>query len=296
MKKTFSSRVKDELTELPLKNVENCVAELASMLIFGENTESDNTIVIKSERAQMLSRIQSLLSKTLNDYPVIDIKNGKQSYCMKISAESIDELGIFFSSEGDIELDEDIYKNEEAKKAFLRGAFIMSGTISDPEKDYSCEIFTNNENMAFLAADIMQNFNIITNTVKRKGYYVTYMRDKNSVSDFLNVIGAHNCMMELMMAQIEKDMRNLTNRQTNCRIANIDKTIRTSVKQCEAIKKLQKKPIWDSFDEETKKLALLRLDNVDMSLEQLGAQMSPVMSKSAVSRRMNKFITLSEKE
>ena len=296
MKKSFSSRVKDELTELTLKGTETCIAELAAMLIFGENTEKDNTILIKNDRAHTLARIQALLNYTLNDSPSIDIKSGRQSYSTRIDADSVENLGIFFTPDGFIELDEDIYTSDECKRSFLRGAFVMNGTVSDPEKDYSCELFTNNENMALLVSEMLKSFGVVTNTVKRKGYYVTYMRDKNSVSDFLNIIGAHNCMMELMMTQIEKDMRNLTNRQNNCRIANIDKTIKTSVKQCEAIRKLQKEPTWHSLDDEIKELAILRIENVDMSLEQLGAKMVPPMSKSAVSRKMNKLIALANKE
>ena len=129
---------------------------------------------------------------------------------------------------------------------------------------------------------------------QRKNYFVTYIRDFESAVDFLNIIGAHKSMMELMMTQIEKNVRNNVNRQANCRAANIDKSIRTSVSQCEAIEKLVTSPRWDALSEETRTMALLRAENPDKSLAQIGEMMQPPVSKSAVSRRMKKLIELAE--
>ena len=294
MEKSFSSKVKDELSELDLKNSNSCVAELSAILIFGENTGIDNNIVIKNDRAQTLARIQALFKRTLNEAPSIDVRNSRRGYSISVAPDAVEELGVFFSENGDIELDEDIFADEESKRAFLRGAFIISGTVNSPQKDYSCELFTSNENMALLASEILTSFGVHANTIKRKGYYVTYLKDKNSVSDFLNIIGAHNCMMELMMTQIEKDMRNRMNRQINCKTANIDKTIKASVRQCEAIEKIMKRPVWETLDEQIKQLALLRLENVELGLSQLGALLTPPMNKSSVNRKMNKLISLAE--
>ena len=123
---------------------------------------------------------------------------------------------------------------------------------------------------------------------------VTYLKDKQSVSDFLNIIGAHKSMMDMMMAQIEKDVRNNINRQINCRTANIDNIIKTSVKQCDAIRKLKNSKTWNELDAQTKELAEYRLKNVDANLTQLGQMLTPPISKSTVSRKMNRIIELSE--
>lgn len=293
MKKTFSSQVKDELTLLLIKEKNSAAAEFAAMLLFGENTEH-GTIFLKSANAKILARLQVLFKKVTGEAVSIDISGKKQSYSIKITSDIAEKFGVYFSEDGDIELDEDIYADLECKRAFLRGAFLISGTVSSPEKEYSCELFSYNENMAFLAAEIIDTFGIHSNTVKRKEHFVTYLKDKQSVSDFLNIIGAHKSMMDMMMAQIEKDVRNNINRQINCRTANIDNIIKTSVKQCDAIRKLKNSKAWNELDTQTKELAEHRLKNVDANLTQLGKMLTPSISKSTVSRKMNRIIELSE--
>ena len=293
MKNSFSSQVKDELCELLIKTKEEAASELDAMLLFGENT-GHGTINVKSTRAENAGRIQVLIKKALNEEIPIDIAGGGRSYSVTVSEKLTEKTGLFFSEEGDIELDEDVYQDEQCRRAFLRGAFISGGTVASPEKNYRCELFTSNEAMALLAAELLEKFGIRASTVKRKGYFVTYVKDFGSVGDFLNVIGAHKCMMELMMTQIEKDVRNNVNRRANFRTANIDKSIKTAVKQCGAITKLRQSPAWALLSEETRAIALLRMDNPDKSLGQIGEMMSPPVSKSAVSRRMKKLIEMAE--
>ena len=293
MKKSFSSAVKDELCELNIKNASEAAAELDAILLFGESCER-GTVTVRTDRAETANRIRVLIKKAIGEDAAIDIGTGKRSYSVSISEKLTEKSGLYFSDEGDIELDEDVYSEGECARAFLRGAFISGGTIASPVKNYRCELFTANEMMALLAAELMEGFSVRANTVKRKNYFVTYIRDFESAVDFLNIIGAHKSMMELMMTQIEKNVRNNVNRQANCRAANIDKSIRTSVSQCEAIEKLVTSPRWDALSEETRTMALLRAENPDKSLAQIGEMMQPPVSKSAVSRRMKKLIELAE--
>lgn len=293
MQKSFSSKVKDELCELNIKNAAEAAAELDAILLFGESCER-GTVTVRTDRAETANRIRVLIKKALGEDTAIDIGTGKRSYSVSISEKLTEKSGLYFSDEGDIELDEDVYSDGECARAFLRGAFISGGTIASPVKNYRCELFTANEMMALLAAELMEGFSVRANTVKRKNYFVTYIRDFESAVDFLNIIGAHKSMMELMMTQIEKNVRNNVNRQANCRAANIDKSIRTSVSQCEAIERLVTSPRWDALSEETRTMALLRAENPDKSLAQIGEMMQPPVSKSAVSRRMKKLIELAE--
>ena len=293
MQKSFSSAVKDELCELNIKNASEAAAELDAILLFGESCER-GTVTVRTDRAETANRIRVLIKKAIGEDAAIDIGTGKRSYSVSISEKLTEKSGLYFSDEGDIELDEDVYSEGECARAFLRGAFISGGTIASPVKNYRCELFTANEMMALLAAELMEGFSVRANTVKRKNYFVTYIRDFESAVDFLNIIGAHKSMMELMMTQIEKNVRNNVNRQANCRAANIDKSIRTSVSQCEAIEKLVTSPRWDALSVETRTMALLRAENPDKSLAQIGEMMQPPVSKSAVSRRMKKLIELAE--
>lgn len=289
-KTTFSQEVKNELCEVKIKEFE-AVAELAAMVLFGENI-TDGKIRIRTDKADIAARLQVVLRKAAAENISIDIVKGKRSFCIEITSEIAEKAGVYFSEDGEIALDEDVYENDDAKRAFLRGAFIISGTITDPLKGYCCELLTYNENMSYLAAEMLENFGIKANTVKRNNYYVTYLKDKNSVADFLNIVGAHRLMMELMVTQIEKDLNNRNNRASNCQAANLDKAISASAVQCNAIIKLRDLPVWDSLDEETKELARLRLEYFDLPLSGIGEKMNPKMTKSSVNRRMKKLVEL----
>lgn len=293
-KQTFSQSVKEELCEVKFKYKE-ALAELAAMILFGENIENDD-IVLKTDHAGIAARIQLLLRKVTGEDVTIDIVKGRRSYCINLLPSLAQKSGVYFMEDGEIALDEDIYENDEAKRAFLRGAFIISGTISDPQKGYSCELFTYNENMSYLACEMLENFGIRANTVKRNRYYVTYLKDKTSVNDFLNIIGAHKLMLELIVTQIQKDINSRENRTSNCQTANFDKTIKASVEQSRAIMKIRNLPVWDTLDEETKRLAELRMEHFDLSLTAIGELMCPKMTKSSVNRRMKKLIDLAEEK
>ena len=289
---TFSSRVKNELCEVKFSE-SDAKAELAAMMLFGENLE-DGQVVLKTDKAETAARIQSLLKKAVNEEISIDILKGRKAYAISISDEIAEKAGVYFLEDGEIALDEDVCAEDSSRRAFLRGAFVISGTISDPKKGYDCELLTYNENMAYFATELLEEFGIKANTVKRNNFYVTYLKDGSSVSDFLNIVGAHKLMMDFMVTQIEKDFNNRANRSSICKAANLDKTIAASAEQCKAILKLLEHPVWETLDEETKALAMLRLDNVDIPLSELGRKMSPQMSKSRVNRRMKKLIDLAE--
>ncbi len=290
--KTFSHEVKDELCEVKFKQHE-AVSELAAMMLFGENV-ANNTISLRTENPNIAARIQLILRKAIEEDRTIDILKGRKNYCISFPAETAEKAGVYFYEDGEIAFDEDICESDEAKRAFLRGAFIMSGTISDPQKGYSCELVTFNENMSYLAADILETFGIKANTVKRNKNYITYLKDKTSVNDFLNIVGAHKSMLDFMVTQIEKDISNKENRAQNCIAANVDKTISAAANQYKAILKLKETPIWEELDEKTKQIAQLRLDNFDLSIAAIGEKMSPQMTKSSVNRRIKKLMELAE--
>ncbi len=292
--RTFSHDVKDELCEVKFKQ-EEAVSELAAMILFGENV-SNSTISLRTDNPNIASRIQLVLRKGIEEERAIDILKGRKNYCVSFPSKLSEKAGVYFYEDGEIAFDEDICETDEEKRAFLRGAFVMSGTISDPKKGYSCELVTFNENMSYLAADILENFGIKSNTVKRNNAFTTYIKDKNSISDFLNIIGAHKAMLEFLVTQIEKDRNNKDNRTQNCITANVDKTIAAATEQAKAIVKIKDTPKWDELDEATKTIAQIRLDNFDLSLFEIGERMIPPMTKSSVNRRMKKLIDLAEEK
>lgn len=291
-KVTFSQEVKEELCEVKF-NQEEAVAELSSMILFGENI-IDNKIMLRTDNANIAARMQLIFRKAIGEEVTIDLVKGRRSYSINVSSEMAEDAGVYFSEDGDIALDEDICEGENSKRAFLRGAFLVSGTITQPEKSYCCELVTYNENMAYFASEMLENFGIKANVVKRNNSFVTYLKDKNSVNDFLNIVGAHKIMLGFMVTQIEKDVHNRDNRTSNCQAANLDRTISAAAFQIKAILNLKGRQVWNTLDEQTKQIAQLRIENFDLSLGAIGEKMNPPMTKSSVNRRMKKLMDLAE--
>jgi DNA-binding protein WhiA len=175
------------------------------------------------------------------------------------------------------------------KKAYLRGAFLSSGSVSDPEKTYHLEITNNNLENAEELSNIINSFDINSKIVKRKGYYVVYLKEGENIVDFLNIIGAHNSLMELENIRILKDVRNNVNRIVNCETANLGKTIEASLRQIENIKYIRDNIGFNKLTKNLREAAELRLDHAEANLKELGQLFNPPLGKSGVNHRLLKL-------
>ncbi len=129
--KTFSQSVKDELCEVKFK-YEEARAELAAMIIFGENVENGE-VLLRTDNASVAARIQLLIRKVTMDEVTIDLVKGRRNYLVRLLPDTSEKTGVYFMDDGEIAIDEDVYEEVVAMRAFLRGAFIISGTITDPQ-------------------------------------------------------------------------------------------------------------------------------------------------------------------
>ena len=127
-------------------------------------------------------------------------------------------------------------KKKCCKKAYLRSAFLAAGSMSDPEKTYHLEIISHQNQIAQEVNDLMVYFGLNAKIIKRKGYYVVYLKEGENIVDFLNIIGAHSALLELENVRIMKEMRNNVNRIVNCETANLQKTVDASIRQVDNIK------------------------------------------------------------
>ena len=164
-----------------------------------------------------------------------------------------------------------------------------SGSINDPEKNYHMEIVTNNEDYAYELSDLINSMGFTSKIVLRKNYHVVYLKESEQISDLLAMIGAHKAMFKLQNIKIVKDMRNKVNRIVNCETANLSKTVDAAVKQVENILIIQKTIGISKLPENLQELALLRLENEDISLKELGEKMHPPLGKSGVNHRFKKI-------
>lgn len=179
-------------------------------------------------------------------------------------------------------------------KSFLKIAFIYKGSINDPQRGYNLEIIAREEKELRLIKESMDTFDLNAKINDRGDYFIVYIKDSDKISDFLAIVGANKSLFELENVRAMKSIRNNINRQTNFDKANIDRTVKASLKQVDAIKAVIESDKYDKLSSDMKEIASLRLENPYISIEELGEMMNPPMSKAKVNYRLQKFIKLSE--
>ncbi len=184
--------------------------------------------------------------------------------------------------------------DEEDVKASIRGAFLLGGSISDPSKSYHFEIAVKSLEEAEELARQIQYYEVDGHVHRRRNSFVVYIKDASQIVTLLGVMGAYGSLMDFENARILNEMRGSVNRQVNCETANIKRTVSSSVKQIEAIRKIEEHQGLESLPGALQEMARIRLENPDASLAQLGEYMHPPMGKSGVNHRLRKIIEIAE--
>lgn len=175
------------------------------------------------------------------------------------------------------------------RRAFIRGAFLTSGSMSNPGKSYHFEIVCRKQQGAGELCAAAQTFGISPKIIQRKQKYIVYLKDSDSIVDMLNVMEATNALMKLENVRIIKDMKNSANRQYNCDSANINKMVRTAHRQTEDIRLIARKMGLDNLNPQLKEMALVRLEHPEEPLAELGQYLDPPVGKSGVHHRLKKL-------
>lgn len=180
------------------------------------------------------------------------------------------------------------------RRAYLRGAFLAAGSVSDPSKSYHFEIACRDEKQAETLTEIMDSFDIALKTILRKNHPVVYLKEGSLIVEALNVMEAHVALMDFENSRILKDMRNSLNRRVNCETANIGKTVTAAVRQTDDIRAVMRMPEYKSLPYGIKQIADLRLKYPDASLKELGEMCDPPIGKSGVNHRLRKLSMLAD--
>ena len=224
---SFSGKVKEELAK-HISSARHCqLAELAAILHFcgqyGRDADGTYTIGFETENELLVRKGFTLLKKTFN----IDTGLGMTEDNFWALSTKIGDLNEAVSPL--------LVKNSCCRRAFLRGAFLSVGSISDPNKGYHLEFVCTIPEQAEQIKELMGEFDIIGKIVRRKKYFVVYVKEGSAIVDLLNVFEAHKALMEFENLRILKEMRNSINRKVNCEAANINKTVNAAAKQIEDI-------------------------------------------------------------
>lgn len=284
---SFSGEVKEELAR-QISPARHCqIAELAAIMHFcGQYGREENgryTIGLQTENEAVYRKCFTLLKKTYN------IEAG-----VSLSAQ---EMQGFLQKTGD--LDEPVngllLKNSCCKRAFLRGAFLSVGSMSDPLKSYHLEFDCTDERKAEQLREVMAAFGLESKVILRKKYYVVYLKEGSGIVDLLNICGAPVSLMNLENLRILKEMRNSVNRRVNCETANIAKTVNAAARQVEDIEYLRVHYGFQNLSQSLRQMAEIRLENPDMPLKELGECFHPPIGKSGVNHRLRKLSELADK-
>lgn len=199
-------------------------------------------------------------------------------------------------NKSEISLKEDVVEQEdkECLKAIIKGLFLGSGSINNPENKYHLEILLNQEENLDDSIKILEKLRIRSKKMTTKNKYSIYIKEGEEISKFLALIGANKAVMRFEEIRVQKEMKGKVNRLVNCETANLNKTLNASIEQIAAIKKLQKTGEFNKLNNNLKEIAKLRLENPDMSLTDLGKILKEPIGKSGVNYRLKKIIELAK--
>lgn len=301
---SFSGEVKEELTKHVSASRHCQIAELAALLHFcGTVKEVCGVPVLEfqTENQSVIRKYFTLLEKTFN-IGIDVVREHSYSFLLeekKLVYKVLQTVKLLDDNDRALSFDQPVsailIKNSCCQRAFLRGAFLAAGSMSDPEKSYHLEIVCTNNMQAVQIRDMIQGFGIEAKIVLRKKYDVVYLKEGQSIADLLNVMEAHVSLMEFENFRIVKEMRNSINRRVNCEAANITKTVNASSKQIEDILFIRDHYGFNNLQDSLREMAEIRLDYPDATLKELGQYLNPPVGKSGVNHRLRKLSELAER-
>lgn len=304
---SFSSDTKREICKKlsTRKSLQFC--ELYAMLLLGREF-SPRSIIFKTENEDVFSHFIFLLDQLFKaKCEIVAPLKGEtgRNRSFTVTVNSPEKCRRIFEYYGHADRDVSLRVNranldsEEELRAFIRGAFLAVGSVTDPEKAYHLEFAVSHRNLCFdisrLISEI-QDCTIAVKTLMRGGSYIAYIKDSEQITDLLTYMGAVVASMNVMGAKALKQVRNTANRRANSEIANLQKTASASANQIKAINRLKKDGRYNLLPEELKTVAQLRYDYPELTLRELGAMLDPPISRSGVNHRLEKIIRLAEEE
>lgn len=284
---SFSSEVKEELGKQYSKSRHCQLAELAGILEIDGRVDEKGILELDSDNPVLIRKYAILMKHAFG----FDLSGpmDKETTDRVLAALKKDRLPInMYRTDGLL------LQRICCKRAFLRGVFLASGSMSDPNKSYHFEIVARSMEQAQQIRDILISFDTDAKIVERKGHYVVYLKEGSQIVDSLNIMEAYVSLMNLENVRILKEVRNSVNRQVNCETANINKTVNAAVKQINDIELIQKTIGLDSLPEPLREAAQVRLDYPEAPLKDLGTYLDPPVGKSGINHRLRKISSIAE--
>ena len=298
---SFAAEVKKELTGLAVqKNLAQ--AELAALIRMNGSLSLNNhqfVLNVQTENAAIARRIFTLLKEHYGVRSELLVRRKMKLkknnvYIVRLKQETqkiLLDLDIMDGAMFQSHISNEIKQSEKKTRAYLRGAFLASGSVNNPETSrYHLEISSIYEEHNQDICDLLNQFDLNARTLERRNGYITYLKGAEKIADFLTLIGATNSMLKFEDVRIVRDMRNSVNRLVNCETANMNKTIDAASKQIENIHLIEATVGLQSLPEKLQEIAELRIQNPEISLKELGEMIpSGAISKSGINHRIRKI-------
>lgn len=293
---SFSGKVKEELARQYSKSRHCQIAELAAIFLMdGRINQNPLSLEFCTENPLLFEKISILMQRAFS----IDVWEPVSP------GDALRVLGAFRLLKGDSMesvkahmetccCDGLLLQKTCCRRAFIRGAFMASGSISDPRKSYHFEIVCKTMDQAEQLRRLVNGFEADAKIVERKGRFVVYLKESSQIVDMLNVMEAYVSLMNLENMRILKEMRNHVNRKVNCETANIGKTVNAAVRQIADITFIRDSIGLDELPQSLREIALVRLEYPEASLKELGEYLDPPVGKSGVNHRLRKLSQMAD--
>lgn len=306
---SFAAETKKELTYVVEDSESGKIAELSALIRMNGSVQLSNQKVILeilTENAAIARKIYSLIKELFditselmvrkkmrlkkNNIYVVRILHNVEDILKKLA---IVEDGFSFYPR----INKVIIKDTKDKRAYLRGAFLAGGSINHPESSsYHLEICTSYQEHIEDLCKLANDFNLNAKWIERKKGYFMYLKEGEKISDFLNIVGAHQALLKFEDVRIVKDMRNSVNRIVNCETANLNKTVKASIKQIENIKLIDQELGLENIHPKLREIAEVRVKYPELTLKELGDYIpSGKVSKSGINHRLRKIDDIANK-
>lgn len=309
---SFSMKTKNELSREIPENKCCQLAELSALIRMSGTIQlmgyKKVNVKIATENAAIARKIFKLLKIFFGVHTELMVKKNKllkknNNYMIIISNniganDILGRVGILRMEEDQFFIDygipQELILKRCCKRAYLRGAFLGAGSVSDPEKTYHLEFVNNSEEHSEDLMNLINCFELGAKIVQRKNSYVVYLKEGDKIVDLLNIMGAYSALLNLENIRVVKQVRNNVNRIVNCETANLSKVVNASVRQIENIEYIQKNQGFKILPDGLREIAELRLNYKESSLKELGMMLDPPVGKSGVNHRLRKIDKIAE--
>ncbi len=307
---SFSSDVKNEIIASSESTKRQKLSFILGMICFGAKLINEGKCIrlrFSTENPKIARRFYTSIKNDFSIMAKLTIHKTSKNimYTVAIDDEKyIEELfyitGLLKRGDGirsflHFRINGSLVSNSACRKSFIKGAFLGGGSVSDPKKNSHLEFVTSHYKLSHDFQKLLSECDLSAKIVVRKSNYVLYFKNSQEVADILIMMDSFNSLMEYHNAKIMKDMRNAINRKMNCDTANLSKTVEASLMQVRAIEKLQMAGALDKLSPQLKEIARLRMEYRELSLQELGAMLSPPIGKSGVNHRLRKLVTEADK-